>query len=125
MEPPKPYQIEIIPRTDILNYTVSGYVNTEDDFHQFIRDVNVIILQSGHIKVLADCRNLEGFRPGALGAIKVVERDFLPEVRGRRIAVIEREENIGNMIHREIVASNRGYILKYFTNSEEAEAWLK
>lgn len=125
MENQKPYHIEIIPRQDILSYKVSGYIRTEDDFHQFIREVNVIIKQSCHTKILSDARNLEGIRPGATGAIKVVEEGFSPELKGYRIAVIEREENIGNMKHREIVASNRGFTLKYFTSSEEAEAWLK
>ena len=124
MESLRPYQIEVLPRMDILNYKVSGYIKTEDDFRQFIRDVNVIIIQSGHKKILADCRSLEGFRPGVLGAIQVVEEAFSPEVRGKRIAIIEREENIGNMKHREIVALNRGYTLKYFTDPAEAEAWL-
>ena len=124
MESLRPYQIEVLPRMDILNYKVSGYIKTEDDFRQFIREVTVIIKQSGHRKVLSDARNLKGIRPGVIGAIRVVEEDFSQELWGKKIAVIEREENIGNMKHREIVALNRGYTLKYFTDPAEAEAWL-
>ena len=58
----KPYRSEIVSRQDILNYKVSGYIETEDDFRQFIREANEIIKRSGHLKVLADCKNLEGYR---------------------------------------------------------------
>ena len=122
---PGSYQIEIIPRQDVLSYKVSGYIRTEDDFRQFIREVTVIIKQSGHRKVLSDARNLKGIRPGVIGAIRVVNEAFSTDLWGKRIAVIERVENIGNMKHREIVALNRGYTLKYFIDPAEAEAWLK
>lgn len=125
MKNPESYQIEILPRQDILSYKVTGYVRTEHDFHQFIHDVNEIIKQSIQKKVLADIRNLEGFRPDIFGAIRVVEEGFSRELWGRRIAIIEREENIGNMKQRETVAWNRGYSLKYFTSAKEAEAWLQ
>ena len=120
----RPYQIEVLPRMDILNYKASGYIKTEEEFLQFIHDVYVIINQSGHKKVLADCRSLEGIRPGSLRAIKDVEEAFSPQAIGVRVAVIEREENIVTMKHREYVAYNRGYTLKYFIDPAEAEAWL-
>ena len=124
MEDLKPYHIEILHRMDILNYKVAGFIKTEYEFFQYIRDVNEIIKQSDNNKVLADCKKLEGFRPGVVGAIRVVDEAFSPEMRCKKIAVIEREENYENLKHREIVAYNRGYTLKYFTDRPDAEAWL-
>jgi hypothetical protein len=121
----KQYQIEVLHRTDILHYRVAGIIKTEYEFFQYIRDVNVIIKHSDNKKVLADCKNLEGFRPGVVGAIRVVDEAFSPVMRCKKIAVIEREENHDNLKHREIVAYNRGYTLEYFTDHQSAEAWLE
>jgi len=69
-------------------------------------------------------RDLAGVRPGVMGAIAMVE-NFPPELARVKTAAIAREEHRETMRHRENAAINRGFNVKYFTDIEEARAWLQ
>jgi len=108
---------------DILEITVTGDNTLPDTHAMMIKEIIDIDKSTNLRKQLVDIRELKG-RFGITNIYNLV-RDYPPERPRMMIALVDIPEYAETASFHETTAYNAGLTLKWFTDINEARAWLK
>ncbi len=121
-----PYELKIEKKDDVLWGTVTGTRSLETVL-AIAKDILAACAEKRVTKVLLDVRSLEG-RLKTIEAHEIPDRHF-PKMRDpnviTRAALIDLKEFEHSYGFFETVAVNRGFMLRIFSDPDEAVAWLK
>lgn len=120
------YSLSIEKKDDILWVTVKGMRNLQTIL-AISKDVLVACVEKKVKKVLIDVRALKG-RLSITNTYHLADKKF-PEMRDRSVithnAIVDLKEFEDSYKFLELVAQNRGYILRIFSDPDQAMTWLK
>lgn len=116
------YQISATVSEGILELVITGEV-TEDMVQKLTDEVFAIIREKNTATLLVDVRSLKG-RFG-LGETYFRVRNYPPDRPRTITAVVDIQEHAAYESFHEIAATNAGLNMKWFTDINDARAWLK
>ena len=120
------YSLSNEKKDDILWVTATGTRNLETIL-AMSKDIQVACVENKVKKVLIDVRGLEG-RLNMTNQYRLVANEF-PKMRNRSVithnAIVDLKEFKDSYKFLELVAHNRGYLLRIFSDPEQAITWLK
>ena len=118
------YTLEVKKADNFLLFSVRG-IRTRDSVMDLTKEVFQTALAAGKPKIILNVRELEG-ELSVLDDYYIV-RDLFEQLRGKGIqkaAVIDREESPLHEWFMEVVARNRGFNFRVFSDGESAFQWL-
>jgi hypothetical protein len=120
------YDLKIEAEGDVLWVTATGTRSLQTVL-AMLQDIFAACVEKDLKKVLIDVLGLEG-RLNIADAYKVPDKHFR-KIRDRSVvthcAIIDLKEFKESYKFFENVAANRGYLLRIFSDTDEAIAWLK
>ena len=122
MEKKEKYQIASSVNEGILEIILTGE-EAEHTCEKIKKDIDNIIITNNVKNILIDCRALKG----RIGITKTYERvrSYPPEIYKHNFALVDLPENAEYQKFHETTAQNAGQRLKFFTDIDDARAWLK
>jgi hypothetical protein len=117
------YRIEHAFAGDKLEVVLSGSV-AADTLAALAGEIVALTRKQPTARLLVDVRGLED-RIGPVQTLRLIE-DYPQDdaSRTRRVAVLERPEQVAAHYFHETAARNRGRLLRHFTDAAEAARWL-
>ncbi len=120
------YDLKIEVKDDVLWVTATG-TRSPETILAMSKDILAACVEKGLKKVLIDVLALEG-RLSAMSAYEIPAKHF-PQMRDRSVithcAIVDLMEFEDRDKFFENVAANRGLMLRIFSDTDEAIAWLK
>ena len=120
------YSLSIEKKNDIIWVTVAGTRNLQTIL-AMSKDILMACVEKKVKKVLVDVRALKG-RLSITNTYHLADEQF-PKMRDRSVithnAIVDLKEFKNSYKFLELVAQNRGYMLRIFSDPEQAMAWLK
>lgn len=118
------HELSVKSRGAYLHITVTGD-NTSEDVRQYLAEVHEACVNHNCAYVLIE-ENLQGRSLETLELFQVIAKAAQPSPAVRCVAYIDLnpEHDAKRMKFAETVASNRGMMVKVFTDMAEAEKWL-
>jgi hypothetical protein len=123
MEKKPTYNVKVSIEDDILELAWTGDI-TELGTHETMMKEIIAIERSTNVKnKLVDIRNLKG----RLGTVELYEfvRNYPSDRPRLRTAIVDNQECAQTASFHETTAINAGLPLKWFTDIDEARAWIK
>jgi len=117
------YKISSSVNEGIFEFILTGKI-VENEIDMMLKEFNAMVLASGINYVLMDVRAIKG-RYGYTGAYQRVRshpQEFYSIIK---TAIVDLPENSVYRNYHETTARNAGMNLKWFTDIDEARAWLK
>lgn len=122
MEKKAEYQISSSINQDILEIILTGE-ETASNSDQMKSDIDDVILKQSIKHVIVDVRALKG-RLGVMDTYQRV-RSYHPDIHKFNLTLVDLPENEAYQRYHETTAINAGLRFKFFTDIDQARAWLR